>query len=102
MGKGAEAIGELTPEEKAQFAEWLHSVWKGPKECPICHVESWNQGDHFVYAPIYYQGAFVAGSVAYPSVILICDNCGYTLFFNAVIMDLLVPGPEKTGAGNGS
>jgi hypothetical protein len=40
-------------------------------------------------------GAILSGGPVYPYVVVACQGCGYTLFFNAVVMGL-AEASEKT------
>jgi len=86
---------ELTEEQMEQFQSWLAERWTGTKECPICATNNWTLGSHLVSPTIYRSGGgLVIGGLAYPLAMIICSNCGYTNFFNAVLIGL-VPGEEE-------
>ncbi len=62
---------------------WLHEKVPGATfKCPVCHTERWSVQDP---GEIPIRGPFLPGK-AYPSVVFICENCGYTMLFNAVVM----------------
>jgi hypothetical protein len=62
----------------AKFAEF----WKGPITCPICKTDEWHFGPDLVHLS-HLTAINEESPTAYPSVVVICDNCGYTLLFNA-------------------
>lgn len=98
--------GKLTPEERAKVEAWLEKQdWFREGKCPICGDDHWAVGDHIVQ-PIRF-GPMAFGGPSYPQVMLISNKCGYTLYFNAVIMGLLpaaasaeapAPAPQKPAA----
>ncbi len=52
--------------------------------------------DHLVAPTIYRQGGLFWGGQAYPTVMIVCRNCGHTVYLNAVVMGLIQP-KKKTG-----
>ena len=93
-------VQSLSVEQKKDIQARLEKKWRTPKECPICHENQWALGDHIVAPPLYSQGNFVIGGAAYPVAMLICENCGYTYFFNAVVLGMIPASgkPETTDA----
>jgi hypothetical protein len=81
--------GKLTPEQKQYVLDWTKKHWKSSGACPICGSTNWNIGDHLVL-PITLgkDSSLMLGGPGYPHVLLISNPCGYTIFFNAVIMQL--------------
>lgn len=81
--------GRLSQSEKDGIRKRIDDLWCGSaKNCPICGSAKWFLSDHVVEVPIVTQGVRGFGS-AYPSVLLISEPCGYTLSFNAVILDIM-------------
>lgn len=77
------------PEERAKAGAWIDKHWTGSKQCPISGHNDW------VVAPNVVQlldlppaGGLVVGGSVYPSVLVICNQCGYTITFNALKMGL--------------
>jgi RNase P subunit RPR2 len=64
--------------------QWLNDHWGTDKRsCPICtHIE-WGVGDELVRLRDERMKA------TYPCVAVICQYCGYTMLFNASVMQLL-------------
>jgi hypothetical protein len=73
--------------DKAQVEKWLREQWPSPR-CPISGHTTWIIGDHYVQ-PIPYPMPVPTTGAGYPMVMLICNGCGYTMHFNAVLMGLL-------------
>jgi hypothetical protein len=79
--------GKFSADEKVDIQIKVNDLWRGGgKNCPICGSNDWILGDHIVESPIINQGVRGFGAGAYPSVMLISRPCGYTIFFNAVIL----------------
>ena len=90
-------------DEVDRLKKWLDVKWPRPHPCPICGDDSWivsNVGhitEEGLLAP---AGRPKQGWPVSP---VICANCGYTWFVNAVLSGALeVPteppaGPDKAG-----
>lgn len=78
--------------DRVKVTDWLRENWKGATLCPICAADNWSVGDHVIEIRVF-QGKLqhVGGGNLYPYVQLICGTCGYTIFFNAIIMGLVDP-----------
>jgi hypothetical protein len=78
----------LTSQEKDQITSFLAEKRGGPPPaCTFCGVTKWVVSDHLVTPKIHPSG-FLFGGPSYPSVLLVCANCGYTMTFNAVVVGL--------------
>ena len=86
--------GTLTQEQRTKIQEWLKKHWRGQIGCPISGHNSWIIGDHIVAPPIQIGGGITIGRASYPQIMLICNECGYTIYFNAVKIGL-TPSVEK-------
>jgi hypothetical protein len=86
-GEMPDSGGKLNELEKADLRIKIDKIWTGSaKNCPICGSNKWFLGDHVVESPIINQEFRGFGSTAYPAVLLISELCGYTIYFNAVIL----------------
>lgn len=94
--------GKLSDEEKQFIADWLDKNWTKSRECPVSGHNSWTIADHLV-VPMNYRwheaggGTLLSGEV-YPQAMVICTGCGYSVYFNAVKMELFKQAEE--GAQN--
>lgn len=80
--------GKLTKEESDRVIRWLNTkVGEAQSSCPICGNRKWSLQSHVVAPMLYGQGAIIGGA-AYPQVMLLCKNCAYTHFLNAVAIGL--------------
>ncbi len=87
-----DSTGKLSKKEKLTIIDnFEHRGWP-PFKCPICRSDEWTVGDHLVqplavgcYNQVLFKGA------AYPQVMLISKQCGYTMFINAVMAGIVRP-----------
>jgi predicted nucleic-acid-binding Zn-ribbon protein len=95
---------QLSQSDKQKVLDWLNKRWVGSKSCGICGHNRWTLGDHLV-APVTSPrgGGMVIGGVTYPQVMVICNNCGHTHFFNAALIGLggNTTTPKKPGGDVG-
>ncbi len=70
---------------------WLGEHWKGNRACPICGNSHWEMGEELVEVRDcrYGQRFNLDGEVSYPLVVVICETCSYTMFFNAIRIGLV-------------
>ena len=97
--------GKLTDEEKKQAKDWIEKKWQPlQRNCPSCGVpDSWVIADHLVSPPIYRGGDILIGGASYPQLMLVCMNCAFTFYFNAIVMGLFsVAEEEETAEAGGS
>jgi predicted nucleic-acid-binding Zn-ribbon protein len=86
------AVGDifgLTEEQVKLANEWFQKHWKPEFRCPICDQQTWQVGTHIILPPTIASGGGVTlEAPTYPYLPVACMTCGYTLFFNAVVMKL--------------
>ncbi|MBU1209929.1 MAG: hypothetical protein KJ587_01490 [Alphaproteobacteria bacterium] len=80
---------KLTKDQKDRALAWLNQKWVGNKACPVCAQNHWTIADHAVTPSISHGSGLIIGGPSYPHALVICNNCGHTLFFNAVLMGIL-------------
>lgn len=81
----------LTDEQQGDILGRLGNLWKGTKSCPICGVERWDVSSN-VFALDEFEGKTpTIARMSIPVVVVICENCGYMLQFNAVVLGLVDP-----------
>ena len=80
--------GVLTEEERTKLDAWYKNKWK-MNRCPVCNQGNWSLADHVVM-PMTYTGVGLSiGGEGYPQIMVECQNCGYTLYFNAITVGIL-------------
>lgn len=78
---------ELTSDDLQKVEGWFRS--KGiVLTCPICKSSNWGSFGHIVAPMTYSPGAFQIGGTSYPTVNLVCTNCGSIQAFSAVLLGL--------------
>src|SRR5687768_17494213 len=79
---------EFTPQVKAEI--WAAIKRRKPNiECPVCHWQDhWTMADGFVAPPLLSNFWTSTRASSLPSVALVCDKCGNTLFFNLMALGL--------------
>ena len=80
--------GRFSDDEKSVISDWLAKNWTRNRTCPISGHNQWTFADYLVTAPVH-SGMSYLGGPSYPAVLVTCDNCGYTMLFNAVIMGIV-------------
>jgi len=79
------------PMDKEKFAQWISEKWDGDVKCQVCAKNEWFIADHLVEVREFMEegGESPPGKNIYPLILLICNNCGHTLPFNAYIVNRL-------------
>lgn len=84
---------ETTPASLVdRFNRWLAEKHVGLPHCPVSQDGNWALADHVVELRRYEKGSLYVGGPVYPMVMVVCKTCGYTMFFNAVLIGLLREG----------
>jgi hypothetical protein len=85
----------LTPEQKKAAQARLDAVWlKSARTCPICGSNQWQIADHLVTPVILQDNSLTLGGTSYPQVMVISPKCGYTMYFNAILLGIVPRDPE--------
>jgi hypothetical protein len=87
----AEEVAEASSALQAAFIEaaviWLEKQWGPQRRCPYCESNNWSVGTPF-------EVSLESGEALSPHFPVMCDNCGNTVFVNAIVAGLL-PEPEE-------
>jgi hypothetical protein len=59
------------------------------KGCEVCGQNHWGVSTDVVTPIVLKNNSFQLGGTSYPSVVVICNNCGNTKFINAVLAGLI-------------
>ena len=70
-----------TAEKTKQF---INLKWLTPKMCPICGNPNLGLIEEIVEIRPFNGGNIVVGGELFPYNVIVCSNCGYTIFFNAI------------------
>lgn len=91
--------GKLSDAEKQLVKERLDKFTLEPI-CPVCNTSDWLIADHVVLPiPISGSKQLLLGGVSYPQIMVISTPCGYTRFFNAVVLGVVVAAEPKKAGG---
>tara|TARA_B100000315_G_C14301142_1_gene461914 strand:- start:316 stop:606 length:291 start_codon:yes stop_codon:yes gene_type:complete len=91
--------GKLTDFETSQVRKWIQEKSHGVLICPVSEDSDWQVGTHLVNVSRFTPGSVMIGGITYPFVMLICQNCGYTHFFNAVKIGVSEPASREAVGG---
>ena len=80
----------ITDEQMKTAIAWFQEQIGLEKECPMCSNVDWKVGPLFVELP-----TIAFHTEIYPNVLLVCERCGHTLLFNALVMGLRPPADEE-------
>lgn len=78
------------PKELIEKAEqWVKEYWTQTQNCFVCGRDNWEIDNTLgAIGTVSYRGS-VDFTPVFPMVIVTCDNCGNTVFFNAVKIGLM-------------
>lgn len=87
--------GKLTLAEKQVILEWWRRHRNGQTmACPVCNNPDWIIADHVVQ-PITSASNLIIGGEGYPQIMLVSKQCGYTIYFNAVMIGIIEKVAQK-------
>lgn len=85
--------------ERALFVQrlndWAESITKD-KKCPNCKNKGWVVPTEIVQIFRFSGGGLQIGGPIYPFILLICNKCGYTEFYNAAVAGFTGPKNKNT------
>ncbi|RXK48849.1 hypothetical protein [Aquirufa rosea] len=75
--------------ESEKLLNHLKEKWQG-RPCPMCGVGNWNVSDTIFELREFNQGNLVmGGGPIFPVIPVTCDNCGNSVFINAIVTKLV-------------
>ncbi len=81
----------LTQDQLEKARDWIVEKWKTPN-CPFHGPTEWQIGELLAGVPSLTPVGGPNLNKVYPSLVLICQTCGYAVLVNAIAM-----GPERRG-----
>ena len=85
----------FTKEQQTKALKWLDEKWpKEKRHCEICGDNKWTLANDLVMPLPFTGGGLMVGGTNYPHTLVLCNNCGNSKFFNAVIMGLVISKEE--------
>lgn len=83
---------EITQEQGDYISQLLYEEKKILRECPVCHAPSdtWTMTNRiWELREFWLDEPPEDGESACPVISILCNACGYTLFFSAVVLGLI-------------
>ncbi len=79
----------LNESQKKFIMDSVNTVWNGKRECPICNpTTAWGIGT-IVEVREFNEGNHCPGAAITPFIQVQCNNCGYTVLFNAIALGVV-------------
>ena len=80
--------GEMTPQEFNEMQYLVNTKIAAAGDCPTCGKSGAVQIAGHLVTPIATTlgGSIQLQAANYPQVMLLCTNCGFTRYFNAIIL----------------
>ena len=91
---------EITQKQADHISRILHEEKRILQECPVCHASgnSWTMTDRiWELREFWLTEPPQDGESACPVISILCNECGYTLFFSAVVLGLIELEDEEDG-----
>lgn len=81
---------QLSQAQEKKLRQFIKKNLTPPMACPVCHNANWSFSDKIFECREFAEGKLQlgSGSIA-PFVLMRCEHCGYTLFFNAISIGLV-------------
>ena len=72
-----------------RFNQWLEHTGFVLPQCPVSRTQNWMLVEDLAEFRQYQAGELVEGGSVFPAAMVICVDCGYTMFFNAGVAGLM-------------
>ncbi len=82
----------LDGKQKQKIVDFLNEKAPRVGSCPECGSQKMTLGDHVVQPMNASAGGVSIGGPSYPQIMIVCENCGHTKYFNAVVIGILDEG----------
>jgi len=87
--------GSLSKEQEDKAIKWLKTKMVASNlSCEVCHTKSWTVLNDIVAPMIFDKGAMKTGAIT-PQFMIMCQNCGNTKYFNAIVSGVIESNLEK-------
>lgn len=78
--------GLMTEIEQEKCMAWIRKKWtKNRETCDICQYGDWTLAQNFVTPIIVHQDRATHTQCSYPQIMIVCNHCGNTKYFNKMI-----------------
>ena len=78
-----------TQVNREAMSEWITNHWAGDKTCPICTRNTWAVSEDILEMRPFMGGGLATGGHIYPLIAVVCNYCGYSLLFNALVTRMI-------------
>ena len=92
---------KLDDEQIKTVLSWINDRWK-THECPVCSAQNWVISETVFEMREFNPKEFVVGAPVSPLVVLVCNNCGYSMAFNALKIGVVAQPIADVEEGSGS
>lgn len=83
---------ELSKAQEKKLREFIDKNLAPATACPICDKEDWTIPPRLYECREFLGGSInIGGGSIVPLVLMRCDHCGHTLFFNAISAGIIEP-----------
>jgi predicted nucleic-acid-binding Zn-ribbon protein len=80
----------LTEEQRENVSKRITSYWGDQLfDCPVCRNKHWKINDTIFEMREFSEGKLDIAGKVFPVIIIICDRCGYTITFNAIMLGVV-------------
>lgn len=88
--------GKQFPPNTKQFVENILLKKWADKQCPFCKKPFWIVNEQIYQLMPWQKGAalVIGGGPVQPVISVICQNCGFAPFFNAMVTGIIKPQPK--------
>lgn len=88
---------KLTKDQHKKIIDYIRKKWTTPSTCPVCKNNNWTVSTDVYEVRLFHGGNMVIGgkSSIMPLIPVICNECGNTILFNAIITGLDLTGGTK-------
>ncbi|HLO39707.1 MAG TPA: hypothetical protein VK176_01690 [Phycisphaerales bacterium] len=93
--------GEILPDEMQKIQQWIDARWQNRK-CPACGLNDWASSSYYFKDLVGARDFHVGPAAKFmPYVAFFCQNCGYAMRFNALLMGVYLNEPKAGDAHAG-
>lgn len=84
----------MEKKDTEKLIAFLNTKWQG-RPCPMCQAGKWSVQDKvFELREFHGGGLVIGGTPIVPVIPVTCENCGNTIFLNAITAGIVKPEKE--------
>lgn len=86
----------LDDPQTIKIINFLDKKWPEPRTCPVCNHDDWTISKRVYEIREHHEkGVFNITGAIIPFIVVSCNYCSNTRFFNAIAMDIVRPQEVK-------